>query len=99
MLPSTTKTGMPGLQEIHRAKVDQLQYTLPKATVQRAMETMGLEAQTDIWIYPNYPAGFTAVVGAEDVFVYIFECVWGKIVGVRRRDCLGVRPNGSLIYS
>lgn len=83
---------------IQRAEADQLQYALPRSIIERELEERQVKPQTDIWIYPNYPANFTAVVGAHDVFVYIFEVHKSKIVSIDQKPCLGVRPNGSLIY-
>ena len=83
---------------IQRAEADQLKYALPRQIIERELEARKVVPQTDIWIYPNYPNGFTAVVGAHDKFVYIFEAVKGSIVSIDQRLCLGVRPNGSLIY-
>lgn len=80
------------------AEADQLKYALPRQIIERELKARKVVPQTDIWIYPNYPDGFTAVVGAHDKFVYIFEVVKSSIVSIDQRLCLGVRPNGSLIY-
>jgi len=83
---------------IRRAKIDQLQYALPKFVIQRELDVRNIVQKTEIWIYPNYPVGYTAVVGGNDNRVYIFEVDRGFGRLVDAVPCLGVRPNGSLIY-
>lgn len=83
---------------IQRAKIDQLQYELPRLFIRKELDERGVKPQTDIWIYPDYPYGFTAVVGAHGRFVYIFEVHRGEIVSCVQKLCLGVRPNGALMY-
>jgi hypothetical protein len=83
---------------MRRAEIDQLKYALPRQIIERELEARGVVPQTDIWIYPNYPDGFTAVVGAHNVFVYIFKVYKAAIISIDQKRCLGVRPNGSLIY-
>ena len=84
---------------IRRAKIDQLRYTWPKHVIQRELDERFIKRNTEIWIYPTYPAGYMAVVGAFKDLVYIFEAEWGLVVSMEVRRCLGVRPNGSLIYN
>lgn len=83
---------------IQRAEADQLRFALPRQIIEYELKARKVVPQTDIWIYPDYPNGFTAVVGAHDRFVYIFKVVKATIVSVDQRLCIGVRPNGSLIY-
>ena len=97
LLPTTSSTGSTTV--IQRAKIDQLQYCLPKQIIQEGLDRIGVRRQTEIWIYPNYPEGFTAVVGAHDEYVYIFEVEKSRIISKEITRCLGVRPNGSLIYT
>lgn len=96
MLPRKTNTTQSSL--IQRAKADQLQYELPRSIIQKELDTRGVKRQTDIWIYPLFGARFLAVVGAHDSFVYIFEVDGSYIKSVEQKPCLGVRPNGSLLY-
>lgn len=89
---------MPPPKELILSQSDQLQYQLPKALIQGELDRRGVERQTEIHIYPDYPHGFTAVVGVHDDKVYIFKVFKSCIVSIDMRNCLGVRPNGTLIY-
>ncbi len=90
---------MPHQTEAARtARADQLQYYLPKATIQRELELRGLKRVTEIWIYPIYPDGYTAVVGVPEDRVLIFSVDYGVGILLEEKKLLGFRPNGSLIY-
>lgn len=78
-----------------------MQYALPRAIIQEELDFRELERQTDIWIYPlcneNSWTAYQAVVGINDQ-VFIFHVDRAVINKIERKPCLGVRPNGSLIY-
>lgn len=80
------------------ARANQLQYYLPKATIQRELDIRGMKRLTEIWIYPMYPDGYSAVVGIQEDIVLIFSVDFGVGLLLEEKKLLGFRPNGSLIY-
>jgi hypothetical protein len=65
--------------------------------VQAELDKRNLVKQSDIWIYPVYPEGFTGVVAMHDL-VYIFEWRRGECVSIDVKTPLGIRENGSIIF-
>ena len=84
------------ISPMQRAIADQLQFHIPRALVQQALDVRGIKAQSDIRIYPIYPTGWIGVVGAQNI-VYIFKSTKGEL-SIRTTECLGFRANGSIIY-
>ena len=70
--------------------------------VKKEVKEIGIKPLTDIRVYLDYPFGWHATVGSLGIddkpYVYIFVDTYGK----RRliiEECLGVRKNGSLMFS
>lgn len=76
----------------------QLKYRKPRDIVNAELRRYDLEPRTDIWIYPAYPYGWDAVVGAGNLRVYIFTYRRGNLRLTDIKPCRGFRKNGTLIY-
>jgi hypothetical protein len=73
----------------------QVMYRVPIEIVREKLKVMGIRPETRIHIYPEYPTGWHATVGANDR-IYIFTCCRGWIT-LEIEPCYGFRPNGTLI--
>lgn len=77
---------------------EQLKYRRIRNLIERELEICHITPMTDIWVYPQYPFGWEAVLGAEPDRVYIFKGRKSKIFDLDVRPIKGIRKNGSLIY-
>lgn len=80
------------------ARANQIQFKPLKKEVEEWFKHRDIPIQTDIWIYPNYPNGWEAVVGAWDR-VWIFESYKGRFSIKDVQHMQGFKPNGTLIRS
>jgi hypothetical protein len=93
-LPRSKTKGDPA----QMAYLDQRQHYLPRCEIMCELNWRGVVPVTEVWIYPEYPTGYTAVFGTADNMVNIYVVEWGVGMFVEKKPCLGVRQNGSLIY-
>ena len=80
------------------ARANQVQFKPLIKVVEKWFKHRDIPMQTDVWIYPNYPNGWEAVVGAWDR-VWIFECYKGSFSIIDVQHMQGFKPNGTLIRS
>lgn len=75
-------------------KFQQLKYRKPLSVVEKKLQEMMIIPETDIRIYPVYPTGWYATVGANNR-VYIFISNRG-VVTLEIQPVYGFLPGGSL---
>jgi len=80
------------------ARVNQLQYKKPRYEVQKWFKSRNIPIATEIWIQPEYPNGWEAILGAWDR-IWILKCDRGTIYVKDIQHVQGFRPNGTLIIS
>jgi hypothetical protein len=74
---------------------EQLRYANQIYLIKKILDRIGLVPATDIRIYPDYPNGWHATVGAYS-YVYVFSYDRGDI-SLTIEDRRGFYPNGCLI--
>lgn len=81
-----------------KALANQMQYLKPQFEVRKWFKKRGIPIATDIWVYPLYPGGWEAVLGAWDR-VWIMKCDRGAIYVKDIQHVQGFNPNGTLKIS
>lgn len=79
------------------AAAEQIIYSHLIENVRKFLENIKIKPETDIRIYPNYPEGWEATVGANGR-IYIVKSVWGNIT-LDIEPVVGFSKNGALIRS
>lgn len=80
------------------ALANQLQYKRPQADVRKWFKARDIPIATEIWIYPLYPSGWEAILGAWDR-VWILRNDRGAIYVKDIQPVQGFHKNGTLIVS
>lgn len=80
------------------AQADRMQYKVPQFQVRKWFHQRKILIATDIWIYPDYPDGWEAILGAWDR-VWILKSIKGVIWVKDIQPNRGFNPNGTLIVS
>ena len=79
-------------------KVEQLKYKKPRYEVRKWFKSRNIPILTEIWIYPEYPNGWEAILGAWNR-IWILKCDHGVISIKDIQHVQGFNPNGPLIIS
>ncbi len=80
------------------ASVDQLRYKKLRYEVRVWFKARNIPIATEIWILPEYPNGWEAVLGAWDR-IWILKSKDGVIWVKDIQHVQGFKPNGTLIIS
>lgn len=83
---------------IQNARADQLKYKKPRHKVRKWFKARDIPIATEIWIQPEYPNGWEAIVGAWDR-IWILKSKDGVIWVKDIQPVQGFKPNGTLIVS
>jgi hypothetical protein len=87
------------IQDIRgNGKTEQLRYKKPRYEVRVWFKARDIPITTEIWIYPEYPDGWEAILGAWDR-VWILKSDRGVISVKDIQHVQGFNPNGTLIVS
>jgi hypothetical protein len=88
------------IRDIRRnARIDQLKYKKPRYEVQKWFKARNILIATEIWIYPEPPNGWEAIIGAWDR-IWILKSDCGGTIRIKDiQHVQGFRPNGTLIIS
>jgi len=81
-----------------KALANQIQYKKPEVEVRTWFYKRNIPIATEIWIYPLYPNGWEAILGAWDR-VWILKCDRGVIWVKDIQAVQGFNENGTLIVS
>jgi hypothetical protein len=81
----------------------QLIYRKPIRIAKEELANLGIKPASDIFIYPEYPFGYQAVVGALEhncavVYILTYRFHPLRLVELKMEGCQGIRPNGTLIF-
>lgn len=80
------------------ASADLLRYKKPRHEVRKWFHTRNIPIATEIWIFPEYPEGWEAVLGAWDR-IWILKSIRGTIYVKDIQHVQGFKLNGTLIIS
>ena len=80
------------------ARAEQLRHRQPRFEVRKWFKSRNIPITTEIWIYPEYPNGWEAILGAWDR-IWILKCDRGTISIKDIQHVQGFNPNGTLIIS
>jgi hypothetical protein len=94
------KNKMRRIRDVRKnGKVDQLQYKKPQCEVRKWFKARNIPIATEIWIYPEPPSGWEAILGAWDR-VWILKCDRSGTIYVKDiQHVQGFNLNGTLIVS
>ena len=79
-------------------QTNQLRYKKQRNAVLEWFNLLELPISTGIHILDNFDGTYTGIVGSDKDRVYVFSLIGNRITTLRVHLCLGVRPNGLLIY-
>jgi hypothetical protein len=80
------------------ARANQIKYKSEKYIIEKWLTDRHIPPQTEIWIFPNYPDGYLAVVGAQSM-TWIFDYYYGHISIRNIHMPRGFRANGAPIFT
>jgi hypothetical protein len=80
------------------ARIEQLRYKQPRYEVRKWFKARNIPIVTEIWIYPEYPNGWEAILGAWNR-IWILKSDRGMIHIKDIQHVQGFKPNGTLIIS
>lgn len=79
-------------------KTEQLKHKQPRYEVRKWFKSRNIPITTEIWIYPEYPNGWEAILGAWDR-IWILKYDRGTIYVKDIQHVQGFKPNGTLVIS
>ncbi len=79
-------------------RIEQLRHRQPRNIVRKWFKSRNIPIVTEIWIYPEYPHGWEAILGAWDR-IWILKYDRGTIHIKDIQHVQGFKPNGTLIIS